>query len=207
MRKVVFQMMSSLNGRLDDPFGWVTDLSDDLYEAIDRLYETFDTVLVGRTTYREMATYWPTAASDAPDSGVHNRMATRMNTYRKLVISHDDRDLDPAWDNSSLVKVDSDDALVKYIARLKEDPGKDIHLSGGARLAQTVIRHGLVDEYHFFVHPVVSAGKAWFEQIADDRRMTLIDATPYECGVVGLSYRPNDMSSTTRIEHFSELLA
>lgn len=207
MRKVVLQMMSTLNGRLDDPFGWVADLSDDLYQEIDRLYETFDTILVGRTTYQEMATYWPNARFDAPDSGAHARMAEKMNAYRKVVISRDDRVLDPAWANSTLVKVDSDNALVTYISRLKDEPGMDIHLSGGARLAQTVIRHGLVDEYHFFIHPVVSAGASWFEQIADDRGMTLIGARPYECGAARLSYRPDDASSTTRIEHFSELLA
>lgn len=47
MRKVVMGMMSTLNGRLDDPAAWVTGVPDDLYSELDRLYRTFDTILVG----------------------------------------------------------------------------------------------------------------------------------------------------------------
>ena len=55
MRKLVLQMMTTLNGRLDDPMAWLTGVSDEQYQAIDRLYAGYDTVLVGRTTYEEMA--------------------------------------------------------------------------------------------------------------------------------------------------------
>ena len=57
MRKVVLAMMTSLNGRLDDPDAWMTAIPDDLYSEINRAYATFDTVLVGQTTYEEMAAY------------------------------------------------------------------------------------------------------------------------------------------------------
>ena len=40
-------MMTTLNGRLDDPGAWVTGIPDDLYAEIDRVYESFDTILVG----------------------------------------------------------------------------------------------------------------------------------------------------------------
>lgn len=38
MRKLVFQMMTTLNGRLDNPFGWVTGVGDDQYRAIEAHY-------------------------------------------------------------------------------------------------------------------------------------------------------------------------
>ena len=57
MRKVVMGMMTTLNGRLDDPAAWVKGVPDDLYAELDRLYGTFDTILVGRTTYDEMLEY------------------------------------------------------------------------------------------------------------------------------------------------------
>jgi hypothetical protein len=63
MRKIVLQMMTTLNGRLDDPMAWVHGVSDDQYREIDRIYASYDTVLVGRTTYEEMAAYWPGAFS------------------------------------------------------------------------------------------------------------------------------------------------
>jgi dihydrofolate reductase len=57
-------------------------------------------------------------------------------------------------------------------------------------LAQSIIRLGLVDEYHFFVYPVVSVGAAWFDQIEDKRDMDLLNTTAYKNGVVGLYYKP-----------------
>ena len=60
----------------------------------------------------------------------------------------------------------SDDDIAAHVSKLKGESGRDIHLSGGARLAQTMSRLDLVDEYRFFVHPVISRGAAWFEQIA-----------------------------------------
>ena len=59
MRKVVMGMMTSLDGRLDDPDAWVTGIPDDLYAELDRLYGTFDSILVGRTTYEEMFEFCP----------------------------------------------------------------------------------------------------------------------------------------------------
>ena len=68
MRKVVLQMMTTLNGRLDDPSAWMSGVPDDLYDDIDRAYAAFDTIVVGRTTYEEMAAYWPGAEADADGS-------------------------------------------------------------------------------------------------------------------------------------------
>jgi len=72
MRNVVMGMMTTLNGRLDDPEVWVTGVPDDLYAELDRLYGTFDTILVGRTTYEEMFEYWP-GAETADDGSAHTR--------------------------------------------------------------------------------------------------------------------------------------
>src|SRR3954468_15278392 len=64
MRQLVMQMMTTLNGRLDPPEEWVPEIPGDLYAEIDRIYERFDTVLVGPTTALEMAGYWPGAETD-----------------------------------------------------------------------------------------------------------------------------------------------
>jgi dihydrofolate reductase len=62
-------------------------------------------------------------------------------------------------------------------------------LAGGALLAQSMIRLNLVDEYHFFIYPVVSAGATWFDQIESKPEMDFLGATTYENGVVGLYYK------------------
>jgi dihydrofolate reductase len=190
MRKVVMLMMTTLNGRLDDPDAWLTGIPDDLYSEIDRRYETFDTVLVGHTTYKEMLEYWPGAETAEDSSEINKSMARKMNSYKKYVFTGASEKAPLDWNNSELVLAHGDDDVAAFVNDLKAQPGGDIHLSGGARLAQTLIRLGLVDRYHLLVHPVVSAGATWFDQVEDQRAMKPLSAVTYSNGVVGIDFEP-----------------
>jgi dihydrofolate reductase len=204
MRKVVLAMMTTLNGRVDDPEAWMSGVGNDLYADIDRAYDTYDTVLVGQTTYQEMYEYWPGAETeDAPIGGlsdaapatdeaaeVNKRMARKMNAYKKYVFSSGREKRTLEWTNCEPVVVRLDAELEQFVADLKAQPGKDIHLAGGARLAQTFVRLGLVDEYRFYVHPVASPGKTVFDQLEGRRGLELVSATPYADGAIGLYYKP-----------------
>jgi len=192
MRKVVMGMMTTLNGRLDAPDVWVTGIPDDLYAELDRLYETFDTILVGRTTYDEMFEYWPGAETEEGGSASSLSMARKMNAYKKFVFTGAAEKTGLEWNNAEEVLAHGDDDIVAFVADLKAQPGGDIHLSGGARLARTLVRLGLVDQYHLVVHPVVSPGAGWFDGIDEKRELTLQSAAAYSNGVVGLYYEPRD---------------
>jgi dihydrofolate reductase len=192
MRKVVMGMMTTLNGRLDDPDVWVTGIPDDLYAELDRTYGTFDTILVGRTTYREMFEYWPGAETEEGGSEISRSMARKMNSYKKYVLTGGGETGPLEWNNAELVPAEGDEDIVAFVNDLKAQPGGDIHLSGGARLAQTLVRLGLVDQYHLVVHPVVSAGASWFDGIEEKRELNLLSAAAYSNGVVGLYYEPRD---------------
>jgi dihydrofolate reductase len=199
-------MMTTLNGRLDDPLAWVKSVGDDQYREIDRIYATYDTVLVGRTTYEEMAAYWPGALSEAAGTETNQVMARRMNTYKKLVFSKSGRQKLTEWNNTEQVVVSTDDELAKYLANLKTQAGGDIHLSGGARFAQSVIALDLVDEFYFFVYPVVSPGASWFSRMPDPRDLQLQSARTYQNGVLGLHYLPRKLADRARPDSFSDLL-
>ncbi|HKX72623.1 MAG TPA: dihydrofolate reductase family protein [Candidatus Saccharimonadales bacterium] len=190
MRKIVFQMMTTLNGRLDDPGVWVSGIGESHYKEIDKQYAAFDTILVGQTTYDEMHEYWPGAETNEAESETTRSMARKMNSYKKYVISDAPEKQTLAWANAEHTLVHNDEELVNFVNQLKAQNGGNIHLSGGARLAQSIIRLGLVDEYHFFVYPTVSKGAAWFDQIEDKRDLELLSAQTYENGVVGLYYKP-----------------
>jgi dihydrofolate reductase len=186
-RKLVMGMMTTLNGRLDDPDAWVTGIPDDLYAELDRVYESFDTILVGRTTYQEMVEFWPGAETNEESSKHSRSMARKMNAYRKVVFTRGvDEELQ--WSNAELVSLRSDDEVEAFVNDLKTAEGADIHLAGGSELARTLVRLGLADRYHLVVHPVVSPGLTWFEGIDEKRQMTLVGATAYSNGVVGLYY-------------------
>jgi dihydrofolate reductase len=206
MRNVVLQMMTTLNGRLDDPLAWVHDVGDDQYQAIDRNYATYDTVLVGRTTYEEMAAYWPGALASGEGTATNQAMARRMHDLRKLVFTRSGSQPLTAWNNVEQVVAASDEDLAAYVTDLKAQPGGDIHLSGGASLARALIGLNLVDEFRFFVYPVVSPGVCWFPHQPENRDLHLLDATPYANGVVGLQYVPRQRAGSDRPERFTELL-
>lgn len=188
MRRIVFQMMTTLNGRLDDPMAWVHSVSDDQYAEIERIHAAFDTVLVGRTTYEEMAAYWPGALSETVGTPANRTMARRMHEYRKLVFSRDGRQAPSEWNNAELAVAPTADALKRYLMDLKAQAGGDIHLSGGSRFARAVIGLGLVDAFHFFIYPVVSDGAPWHGEMSGDLNLQLVDAKGFENGVVALHY-------------------
>jgi dihydrofolate reductase len=204
MRRIVLQMMTTLNGRLDDPMAWLHGVSDDQYREIDRIYATYDTVLVGRTTYEEMAAYWPGAVDEGTEA--NRSMARRMNACRKLVFSRSGRETLTDWENVEQVVIRGDADLAKYLTELKALPGGDIHLSGGASLAQSVIALGLVDEFRFFVYPVVSEGASWFAKLTEKCDLQLLDAGSYENGVVKLHYAPRRLAAETQPSSFTDLL-
>lgn len=158
MRRIVLQMMTTLNGRLDDPIAWVHAVSDDQYRDIDRLYAGYDTVLVGRITYEEMAAYWPGALTDPEGTDANRSMARRMRDIQKCVFSRTGGRQLTQWENTEQVVADENAELVRRLHDLKAGPGGDIHLAGGASFAQTVLGLGLVDEYRFFLYPAVSPG-------------------------------------------------
>ncbi len=188
MRKVVLQMITTLNGRLDRPDQWVTSTSDQLDTDFNRVCETFDTVLLGHKTYEEMAGYWPSAETDPKQSVSNRSLGHKLNTYKKYVFSTGTEQKSLAWNNAELVLVHDDASVVNFINNLKAQSGKDIHLAGGASLAQSLIGLGLVDRLHFFVYPIVSKGVIWFDQINNNLNFELLNTKSYEHGIIGLNY-------------------
>jgi dihydrofolate reductase len=129
-----------------------------------------------------------------------------MHAYRKLVFSRSGRQKLTEWNNVEQVVAATGDELATYLANLKAQPGGDIHLSGGARFAQSVIALDLVDEFHFFVYPVVSPGASWFSQLPDQRDLQLLGASAYENGVVWLNYLPRKRADKARPDSFTDML-
>jgi dihydrofolate reductase len=206
MRQIVCQMMTNLNGRVDDPMAFTIDLADDQYRDIDSAYATFDTILVGRVSYEEMVAYWPGALNDEEVSEPHRNMARRMDRYRKIVITRSP-DFAPTWRNSEAYVATGDEDLVALAQRLRGEEGADIHLSGGARLAQSFARLGLVDRYRLYVNPTVSEGEGLFAKVAGRTDLTLSETRKFENGVTVLDYSVSEERSEARAKtSFDELI-
>ena len=178
MRKVVVSEFVSLDGVFEDP-SWTFPFRGEEQEAF-KLAElrAADALLLGRVTYLGFAAAWPRMAEQTGDYGA------MMNGYPKYVVS---TTLEKAeWNNSSVVGGD----VAEAVAGLKARPGRDILVFGSGQLVETLMGHGLVDEYRLLVFPVVlGKGRRLFP---DGREATLqlVAAKPFRSGVVALTYQP-----------------
>ena len=126
MRKVTAGLFVSLDGVVESPEKWqLPYFNDEMGEAIGAAMAATDTMLLGRVTYQEFASYWPgVSAKDQP-------FADHMNSTPKYVVSTTLAEpLD--WQNSTLIQ----ENVAEEIAKLKQQPGKNIGITGSATLVQ-----------------------------------------------------------------------
>lgn len=84
------------------------------------------------------------------------------------------------------------DNILEEVNKLKNKPGKDIWLYGGANLITTFINLELVDEFRLSVHPLIlGEGKPMFIDINQRLNLKMVDTRMFSSGVVQLIYRLN----------------
>jgi dihydrofolate reductase len=108
-----------------------------------------------------------------------------MNSLPKYVVS---TTLDRvAWNNSRLIKAN----VAEEIAKLKQQPGMDLLLSGSGQLLRTLMAHDLVDEYRFMVYPIIlGSGKRLVQDGTGAKTLRLVNTKTTSTGVVILTYQP-----------------
>ena len=85
-----------------------------------------------------------------------------------------------------------DKNIFEEVNKLKNKPGKDIWLYGGASLITTFINLGLVDEFRLSIHPVIlGEGKPLFIDIKQRLNLKMINTRTFSSGVVQLIYHWN----------------
>ena len=177
MRKIVVTEFVSLDGVVEDP-GWTFPYwNDEIAEFKGEETSASDALLLGRVTYEGFAASWPQRRGDA---------AEYFNNVRKYVVS---RTLEEPleWNNSTLIG----DDIVERISDLKRQDGEDITVHGSAALAQTLLRHDLVDSYRLLVYPIIlGKGKRLFAEDAP-ATLKLVASQPFSSGVIALIYEPH----------------
>jgi dihydrofolate reductase len=184
VRRVIYSMMVSLDGFIARPGGeldWVL-IDDELHTFVNDQARHLGGSLYGRGMWELMAASWPTADQDPKAPAYIFDFARIWRAMPKIVFS---RTLDRVDENARLVRTDAADE----ISRLKAEPGGDLWI-GGADLAATAIRRGLVDEYRLFVNQVVlGAGKPMFPPTDAPIGLRLLETRRFDSGVVYSSYQ------------------
>jgi dihydrofolate reductase len=178
--------MVSLDGFIEGPnrnLDWVL-IDEELHSFINDQQREIDTYLFGRRMYETMV-YWDTADTDPSNPEYVLEFARIWKNIHKIVFS---KTLEHVQGNATLSKGN----IVEEIARLRAEPGKTMSV-GGATIAATLRRFDLIDEYQFFIQPVIlGSGTPMFSTLADKINLRLVEARTFSSGVVLLHYQHAD---------------
>ena len=176
MRKIVAGLFITLDGVVEIPEEWMGPyFTPELGQTIGSLMGAQDAMLLGRVTYEMFAAHWPNQTGD---------MADTMNGTPKYVVSGTLPSAD--WQNSTLIPAAG---AFAEIAGLKQQPGKDIGMTGSGTLVSSLLREGLLDELHLFVFPLLAgSGQRLFTGSGDKLPLKLLDSATFKSGVVHSTY-------------------
>jgi dihydrofolate reductase len=191
MRRIVATISLTLDGVMQAPGrpdedprdgfehgGWALAYNDSvMMKVMGQGMAQAGPLLFGRRTYEDFFAVWP-GRKDNPFTAV-------LDNAQKYVASRTLREPLP-WQNSTLLSGDAAETL----ARLKKHPGKDIVVLGSGDLMQTLMRHGLVNEYLLLIHPLVlGRGRRLFNDDSQRTALRLVDSVATTTGVVMATYR------------------
>jgi dihydrofolate reductase len=143
MRNLVVYELLSLDGVAEQPDAFMTGFDEVMRENLGRVIAAQDAVLLGRRTYDEWASFWPSSDIEP--------FATFINAVEKFVVTSSP--CDAAWSNTTVI----DRELPVFVNELKQRPGGDIGVHGSVELAQALLREGLVDQLRLVIAPVIHA--------------------------------------------------
>ncbi|MGB3327675.1 MAG: dihydrofolate reductase family protein [Thermomicrobiales bacterium] len=190
-RKLIVQTFLTLDGVMQAPGGPEEDRSGDfpyggwsvnywdqtMGEVMGAATSTPFAMVLGRRTYDTMAAVWPHAGEEDG--------APIFNNATKYLASRTPHAL--PWQNS--IQMDGDAATA--LAALKQDDGPELQIHGSATLIQSVLPHGLVDEFRLWIFPVVlGKGKRLFGDGAIPAGLALVNQVVSGTGVVMATYVP-----------------
>jgi dihydrofolate reductase len=172
MRKIMYYVHQSLDGFIAGPngeFDWA-ELGPELGAYSMSLTDRADLFLYGRTVWDMMSSYWPNAEAMNPDQHALE-FAPVWRRMSKIVLS---TTLQSAAWNTRIVRA------AEELKTVKEEPGKDILLTGSASVAAALTAQGLLDEYHVIVHPVILGGGKPVHQPTDRRNLRLAETRSFD---------------------------
>ena len=173
MRLVVTEFLT-LDGVMEDPGGaektphggWAFRFergADGDKFKFDELMAA-DAQLLGRRTYQGFAAAWPSIKDEVG-------FAERMNPMPKYVVSNTLQTAD--WTNTTILR----GSVLDEVAKLKQQPGRDLLVAGSAQLVRALAQHHLVDEYRLMIFPIVlGGGKRLFDDGVPPTPLRIVDS-------------------------------
>ncbi len=180
MRKIIYAINISIDGCVDHTR--FTKADEELFDYLTSIMRDIDLSVYGRKMYGLMFPYWADVAKNQSGTKWENEFAQTITDVDKVVFS---RSLDGIEGNIRIVRTDP----VAELLKLKQAPGKNISVDTVSLFAQ-IAQAGLIDEYHFVVHPViVGQGTRLLEGSLPERlQLKLVESNVFKSGCVALRY-------------------
>jgi dihydrofolate reductase len=177
MRKIIEYTLVSADGAIGDAQNWgVGNFQDESYrrDGLGQLLAC-DAMLMGRHTYEIFAKIYPSRTDP---------WAARLNPMQKYVFSSTLEKA--AWENSTIVTGD----VVAEVTKLKRQEGRDLIIWGHGLLAETLLKHDLIDVLDISVYPIVAGGGKLFFREGQNANLRLVTTKTFSRGIVKLTYEP-----------------
>jgi dihydrofolate reductase len=169
MRKLILQLAVSLDGYIEGPNGEYDWCFTDQDYGMSDFMQSVDCMFIGRKSYELTETMGEAAMSPFAHLSMYVFSATLDNVKPGTILINGD--------------------IEKEVLKIKNEPGKDIWLFGGASLTTSLLQHHLVDEIRLAVHPLIlGAGKPLFSEVKNRIPLNLVDTKTYSTGLVSLTY-------------------
>jgi dihydrofolate reductase len=183
MGKLTYSLNVSLDGfveTVDHSLDWAS-VDEELHSWFNDQARGLDASIYGRRMYELMAGYWPTVESDPSATPAELDFGRIWRPMPKIVFSKTLEKVD--W-NSRIVRGE----VTQELQQLRTEFHGDMDV-GGATLAASFIRAGLIDEYQLLVHPVaLGEGTPFFPRLEQPLRLRLTETKRFESGVEYLRY-------------------
>lgn len=181
MRKLILQVQISVDGFVATEKGeqdWRTwEWDNKLTEFSNHVLGGCDTILLGRKFAEIFIPHFETETFEYAKIMVK----TPKIVFSKILQTFPGKN----------VSVENGD-FVSAIKNLKNKKGKDILVHGGASFVSSLIKEGLIDEFNFFVNPImINKGMRIFDLLEHRQKLSNISARTYECGITVLTYKLN----------------
>ena len=190
MRKLIAAFKMSIDGKVEGRDGyadWVDAWSEDY-----GLTPQIDACLLGGHMYPGYEQYWTAIQNNEPNKPL--QITGRPPAPAELewarfaaLIPHyvfSNTLTSANWKGTRFLRT------IEEIGSLKQQPGKDIYLTGGAQIAASLIDAGLVDELRLVVCSlIVGEGKSLFATTQKRRALELRETRQLADGRVSLLYR------------------
>lgn len=182
MRKIILNLAITLDGFIEGPNGeldWlVRDEETDFGDILNEILSDKDAIFYGRTSYDKWGNFQPEENASSKIRDAYKL----MHSKQKYVFSKT-----KTGDATNAIFINSN--IKERVLEIRQQPGKNIWLYGGAKITTTFLNLDLVDEYRLAVHPVIiGKGKPLFQNIEDRHKLRLVSANSYKSGVLLVTY-------------------